>query len=127
MHPILERQLEELKSREIDFQLEPVPGSDAFAVSIPDLKLPGGWSQSQTRVRFVLPAGYPFAAPDCFWADPNLLLANGQPPQSSNQQPFPPTGEQGTWFSWHVAQWNPNRDSVLGFLRLIERRFQHLQ
>lgn len=128
MNPIFERHFQELTAK-----LDPAPvreaalPSGAVLITVEDVALPVGWNRDRTHVRFVAPAGYPFAQPDCFWADPGLALANGLVPQSSNpQQPIPETNEPGTWFSWHVQHWNPNRDSLLSFFRVIEQRLQQV-
>lgn len=126
MHPLVERQLEELRNRKVEFEL--IGNTDGeFVIKFPGIKLPQGWSQDETSARIVVPAGYPFAAPDCFWVDPGLTLANGIPPQASNQQVLPHTGEMTTWFSWHVSGWNPNRDTLLSFYRLILRRLHEVR
>ena len=74
------------------------PGG-GVVVRVPDVKLPDGWSRSQTAVSFVLAPAYPFAAPDCFWADNELRLKSNAPPQASQANHPIPTGGQGLWFS----------------------------
>ncbi|MDX2211069.1 MAG: E2/UBC family protein [Sphingopyxis sp.] len=126
MHPLVEQQLEMLRNKNIEF--EPLGNtSGEFVLKFPKLKLPAGWNKEETAIWMVVPAGYPFAAPDCFWADQGLTLDNGIPPQASGQQAVPHTGEMATWFSWHVSGWNPNRDSLLSFYRLIERRLNDVR
>ena len=126
MHPLVEQQFEELRKKGIEF--ETIGNTDGeFVIKFPIVRLPPGWSQPETAVRMVVPAGYPFSAPDCFWADQGLTLSSGIPPQASNQQPLPQTGEMTTWFSWHVSGWNPNRDNLLSFYRLIDRRFHDVR
>lgn len=95
--------------------------SGGSLISIPGFSLPAGWSKEITEIRFLAPAGYPFAQPDCFWADSDLRLANGNLPQASNLQ-FAPDGRPQVWFSWHVTQWNPNSDSLLTYIRVIKNR-----
>jgi len=101
--------------------------SGAVIIVLPDFPLPGGWSQNRTEIRFVAPVGFPLAKPDCFWADPNLRLNGGAMPQSSNLTPIPETTEPRLWFSWHTAQWNPNRDNLMTYLRVIEKRLQEIR
>lgn len=126
MHPIFERHVDALRNSGQSVEVRPL-ASGAVLLTIRDVPLPAGWNKPLTSVRFVAPAGYPFAAPDCFWADPDLALASGLAPQASNNQPEPESGDPGTWFSWHVGQWNPNSDSLLTFFRLIKRRLQTVQ
>jgi E2/UBC family protein E len=99
-------------------------------VVIPTVALPIGWSQAQTHIRFVVPAGYPYASPDCFWTDPNLRLAGGQLPQNAivgNLMPGQPDSNT-LWFSWHVqgGAWNAGSCDLMTYLAIIRRRFEAL-
>jgi len=100
------------------------PGA-GWIVCVPNIDLPPGWSKAHSQIRFVAPTGYPFAQPDCFWADADLRLANGNTPQASNpNNALPGSAEPGLWFSWHLQQpWNPNRDDFLTWLAVIRQRF----
>lgn len=98
-------------------------GDGSAIIVIPNVALQG-WSKPTTTIRFVAPVGYPHAKPDCFWADADLLTGSGGQPQASNMTPIPGTGELLRWFSWHIAQWNPNRDSLLTYFNVIKRRLQ---
>lgn len=96
-------------------------------VTIPDVPLPTGWSHSAATVSFVVPTGYPVAKPDCFYADVGLRLAHGAMPQSSQLNHLPGTNEPRLWFSWHVALWNPTTDSLLTYVRVIQRRLAEVR
>jgi hypothetical protein len=99
-------------------------GDGSSTIVIPDVPLPAGWNKDHTTVMFLIPVGYPAAKPDCFWADADLKLRTGAPPKSSGLQGPPWGGEPKLWFSWHIEPWNPNRDSLLTFLRAIQDRLQ---
>ncbi len=120
---VLQQQYELLRERYPEAELRPLPDGSA-AVVIPRFPLPSGWNQPHATVRFLTPVGYPMAKPDCFWTDATLRLANGAPPQSSNMNPMPGVPEPSLWFSWHVAQWNPNRDNLLSYVRVIDSRLR---
>jgi hypothetical protein len=98
--------------------------SGAILVIVPNFCLSPGWTQSATTIKFLAPVGYPFARPDCFWADDQLRLANGGMPQNSNITLIPETNYNQLWFSWHVAQWNPNRDNLSTYIKVIQNRFK---
>ena len=99
-------------------------GSDGtMLVTLPDMPLPSGWSAKATRVRFVVPVGYPAAQPDCFWVDADLRLANGSLPSNSGAQSVPVAGTPALWFSWHLSAWRPSHDSLITYARFIARRF----
>jgi hypothetical protein len=89
------------------------------------LPLRAGWNAASTLVRFLVPIPFPAAQPDCFYADPGLRLANGAMPANAGLQPL--AGEQLLWFSWHVASWNPAKDSLLGYVRFIAERLRRAQ
>jgi Prokaryotic E2 family E len=89
------------------------------------LPLHTGWSTSSTLARFLVPIPFPAAQPDCFYADPGLRLSSGAMPTNAGLQPL--AGEQLMWFSWHVASWNPARDSLLSYVRFIAERLRRAQ
>lgn len=92
-------------------------------VTLPALALPQGWNKSSTSIRFLAPNGYPFAKPDCFWADEDLRLATGAMPQNANcSTPVPGSGASALWFSWHTDHWNPGRDDLLTWVASIKER-----
>ena len=104
-----------------------LPGG-ATLIRVPVFPVAPGWNRRQTEVSFLAPAGYPYANPDCFWADSELRLESGALPQSSNVTGIPETSHVGLWFSWHLTQaWNPNRDSLLTWLAAIAERFRKAQ
>jgi hypothetical protein len=124
--PIADQQFAILQQYYPQAVLHTLP-SGAYLITVPGFRLPTGWSQPQTTVYFIAPVGYPMAKPDCFWADPNLRLSNGLMPQASNIGPIPDVGQNQLWFSWHTSHWNPNRDNLLTYLRVIEERLRRSQ
>jgi Prokaryotic E2 family E len=111
---------------------EAYPGSDydprpdgARRIRVPGITLPPtGWNMLATTVYFVTSPSYPMAQPDCFWTDPNLRLTSGAMPQNTsvnNSHGFP---ENLLWFSWHTSKWDPNRDNLLTYVKVIARRLQ---
>jgi E2/UBC family protein E len=99
-------------------------GDGTHIVSVP-LPLRAGWNAASTLARFLVPIPYPAAQPDCFYADPGLRLASGAMPANAGLQPL--AGQQLLWFSWHLASWNPARDSLLGYVRFIVERLRRAQ
>lgn len=98
--------------------------SGAHLVSVPDFPLPDGWSYTTGTILFIAPPGYPAAQPDCFWLEPvGIRLDGGGTPAASNDSnPIPEVGQRGTWFSWHLQQWDPNRDTLVTYLNAIWQR-----
>jgi hypothetical protein len=105
---------------------KPLPDGTTL-VTLIDVPLASGWNQVTTTVNFVVPTGYPVAKPDCFYADGELRLANGAMPQSSRLEVLPGTGESRLWFSWHVSSWNPSTDTLITYLRVIQRRLTEVR
>ena len=112
MSGILTLQLDELTERFGPVDVDRLP-SGTTLVSIHGVHLPEGWSKASTTLRFLIPAAYPQAQVDSFWADPDLRLTNGAMPQNSVLNAIPESAEEGLWFSWHLASpWNVNRDTL---------------
>lgn len=102
---------------------ELVPQSNGtYTVTLPDVTLPAGWNAPTTTVAFVVPAGYPQAAPDCFWTSVGLRLANGGTPQNTGTQAVQGVPADWLWFSWHPGTWNPNTDNLETYVNVIRRR-----
>lgn len=118
---LLESQFEELRAIFPDATLTRNPDGSAL-ITLPDVQVIAGWSKKAVTYRFVAPAGYPHAKPDCFWIDPDIRLASGAMPQASGLSAPPSTGQQLLWFSWHASTWDPNRDSLLTYARVCEQR-----
>jgi hypothetical protein len=91
-------------------------------ILIPQFPLPEGWNKRETEIAFVLPVGFPYAKPDCFWADAELGLISGSQPANSNVQQLPGVARPMRWFSYHASTWNPNRDSALTYTNVIRTR-----
>lgn len=127
MGPV-DNQLQRLKERIADAHWTVVHGSGMLVV-LPSFQLPGGWNKAATEVQFLAPQGYPYARPDCFWADGDLRLAArpGLLPQSTQlNNPGLPQLSSKLWFSWHLLQWDPNRDDLLTWVACIRARFLKL-
>lgn len=95
-----------------------------YLISVPYIQLPDGWSKPSTAIHFIAPVGYPLARPDCFWADPDLLLASGSQPQNTGISSIPNLASQHLWFSWHLGSWNPNDDNLMTYINVIKNRFK---
>lgn len=117
-----EIQLEKLRDRIGPVIVQEIPGLGQL-LRVINVQLPSGWSKQVIEVSFVVPQGYPFAKPDCFWADLDLRLANGNLPQNTRlDNPIPGVPDPLIWFSWHVDPWNPNQDDLCTWFAIIKRR-----
>lgn len=124
IHPQLQTQFDQLRQLLADAVLRDLDSS--AWVEIPNMELPTGWNMPRSTIAFQVPNGYPQAKPDCFYADANLRLATGALPVNSNVQNTP-AGSPMLWFSWHVNNWRPNEDSLLTWMRVVERRLRDLR
>ena len=93
-------------------------------VEISEFPLPPGWNAGTTTVSFVVPLGYPQARPDSFWTDPSLRLKHEGMPANSGLNTNYGGPDPRLWFSYHPERWDPNRDSLWTYLKLIRRRFE---
>jgi hypothetical protein len=130
MTPI-EQQTQELRQLCPDVRVIPQP-SGAHLIEVPKYRLPAGWNRKFVTIVFLAPPGYPAAQPDCFWVDPEVAgpirLANGATPQGTNDtNPIPGLGPRGTWFSWHLQTWDPNRDTLVRYFSVIKQRLATIQ
>lgn len=122
----LEIHIERLMSRRPDALIKHVEGSGTL-ITIPDITLPLGWNKANTCIHFFAPTGYPYAKPDCFWADEDLRLASGAIPQNSNpDNPMPGLEKRAIWFSWHTEQWNASRDDLSTWIASINDRLNRI-
>lgn len=119
-----EEDLASLRSRfGEDLVVERLP-SGAHLIQVKGYQLVPGWNQKLVTILFVAPVAYPAAQPDCFWVEPQgLRLEGGGTPQNTNDSnPIPEVGPRGTWFSWHVQNWNPNKSTLTAYFKVIEQR-----
>jgi hypothetical protein len=123
---ITEEQGVELATKRPGATCVPLPNG-SYLVTVPNVILPEGWTFNTTTVRFLAPVGFPASRPDCFWADLDLRLKGGCMPQNTSQNPLPNEPSPLLWFSWHLQKWDPNSDSLLTYLRVIENRFLELR
>jgi hypothetical protein len=124
----LDVQIAELEARYPGVQTTRLP-SGTTLVTVPSVPLVPGWTKQRTTIRFLVPAAYPYAALDCFWADEDLRLVGGGIPASANaNNTIPEANTQALWFSWHLAQpWNPNRDSLSTWMNSVNGRLRQLR
>jgi hypothetical protein len=114
--------LERLREREPEMKVQQLPDGSRV-ISIPQVNLPAGWNKQQTAVHLIAPQGYPFAQPDCFWADQDLRLSTGAVPQNAAlTNPVPGLGLPSLWFSWHLQSWNAARDDLMTWLTVVRQR-----
>lgn len=125
IHPHTAKHFADLQEIIPGATISELPDGTAW-ITIPNVKtLPtGAWNVESTNVSFIAPAGYPQAQPDCFWADEGLRLASGQVPKNTGLQGAPNVSGQYLWFSWHVSQWDPNKDNFLTYLNVIKKRLR---
>lgn len=111
---MIERRKKELELVEAKYGLiEVSPNLDWFIINAWDL-IPG-WNKTQTRVLVLLAPGYPTTAPDNFYTDNDLRLANGTVP--GNTSPGQSVaGGQWLQFSYHIqaGDWQPHADPLQG-------------
>jgi E2/UBC family protein E len=128
LQPVIRAHFERLLARHSNATLTALP-SGASLVAVPGLLIPAGWTASQVILRFLAPNGYPVAAPDCFWVEPVVKLANGKLPKNSqDNNPIRETSFKGHWFSWHAVPgaWSANNHDLLSWLGTCLDRLGHL-
>jgi hypothetical protein len=103
-----------------------VEGAEVGIV-IRDVPLPpGAYSIATTDLLLKTTTLYPQSEMDMFWVDPDLVLASGGEPASSNLEMH--FGRPWRRFSWHRnTPWVPGRDDLLGHFEFARARLQRPQ
>ena len=126
MTPVLEAHFTRLEARYPEATVRDLQGG-AVLVTVPALAMCSGWSVRAITLRFIAPNGYPVAAPDCFWAEPDLTLDGGRLPTNSQiNNAIPGAGIIAQWFSWHIenGRWSANCHDLLTWLHLCLGRLE---
>ena len=87
-----------------------------------------GWNKAFTRVLVLIPPGYAVTAPDNFFTDPDLRLANGAAPGATSG-PVEQAEQQWLQFSYHIeaGDWQPETGhDLLTFLVGVYLRLQEV-
>jgi hypothetical protein len=124
MNQQLSLEAEELRQRGLALQLHPQADGWVFTV-FDQYPLPSGFNQQSTSLLIKVPPNYPLGGMDMFWADPQLKLAGGSMPANTSVEEN--LGRPWLRFSWHPHRWNPSSDSLISYLKFIEKRFEQRQ
>lgn len=94
-------------------------------VTIRDVPVPSGWNRQTTRLRFVVPPGYPQARPSGFSVDDGFALATGAPGSGGGEANF----ADGKWrsYCWQPKAWEMSRETLLRYAKFAEARFHEVQ
>lgn len=100
-------------------------------VIVPDFILPEGYNRKTTKLLFLIPISYPFAAPDCFYVELGLRLSNGNMPSNYNEQMTVPVGGAWGYFSWHPEIWQAaveieKGDNLFSFMKAVNLRLREV-
>lgn len=115
----LEKEVEELRSEGLSVELKEAEGW--IIILIYNYPLPRGYSRKDTKLLLKFPLSYPNGKPDMFWTGTDILLENGQVPQSA-EQIEPALGSEWRRFSWHLQNWNPAVDNLKTYLEFVNNR-----
>lgn len=83
--------------------------------------LNSGWGRNESRIFLVVPPGYPDQRPQGFFADSGLTLAGGVAPKCSG--PTNLADEPVTSFCWNPQLWDPIKDDLWKYAKLMAERF----
>jgi len=90
-------------------------------VVVPAVALPPGYDRLTADVLVRLPPLFPDLAPDMWWTDPPLTLANGSPPAATELREIH-LGR--TWQRWsrHLPadQWRPGTDGLRTYVAQVK-------
>ncbi len=123
---LIESQFEELKLKyKNSLLIHNKDGSKTIVVY--DITLPKGWSKNKTSISFDILECYPFCNPKYFSTDLDLRLNSGARPRNTNDILIKFSKKKRLMFLWSVSKWNPNRDTLITYVHVIEQRFKHIE
>jgi multiubiquitin len=116
----LEPEIEKLHAEFGSCDVRPQPdGSVVLALGPVSLK--SGWGRGESRIFLVVPPGYPEQRPQGFFAEGGLTLAGGAPAKCSGQANV--GGDAVTSFCWNPELWDPSKDDLWKYAKLMAERF----
>lgn len=87
--------------------------------------VPAHFARTDVTMLIIVPNGFPMAAPDMFWVDPHLRLADGREPEGGGVYEGH-LGRMWQRFSWHYTQgqaaWRVGHSSLLTHLQFCQSR-----
>ena len=116
----LEPEIEKLRTEFGGCEVRPQPDG-SVVLALGPVALDSGWGQAESRVFLVVPPGYPDQRPQSFFADGGLKLASGSEPKCSGQNTV--AGEPATYFCWNPQVWDPSKDDLWKYAKLMAERF----
>ena len=99
----VKEQIERVKLDYPDLEVIPQPNG-SIQIFIKNFSLPSHWGKEKTNIQITLPAGYPQAMPSGFSAQ----LA----------------GQNWSGFCYRPSSWNPSKDNLWKWVKLIEKFFE---
>lgn len=117
---LLEPEVEKLREEFGTCDVRSQPDGTVVLVLGP-VSLNSGWGIGESRIFLVVPPGYPEQRPQGFFADGGLTLAGGAPAKCSG--PTNVAGEAVTSFCWNPQLWDPAKDDLWKYAKLMAERF----
>lgn len=104
-------------------------GNGQHYLVVPGFQLPEAWGRQVITILVQIPNGFPQAAPDMFWVEPEIHLASGADPNAAGSREIH-LERQWQRFSWHYADqqaaWRPATSTLLSHLRFCATRFANV-
>ncbi|MES1934597.1 hypothetical protein T35B1_18433 [Salinisphaera shabanensis T35B1] len=112
-----------LKERDLSYR--EVEDGTQKGVIFPEFRLPDGkFHVGHAEILIILPAAYPDAAPDMFYALPHLTLAGSECAPRCTQARLNFEGRSWQRWSRHNGQWRPGVDGLQTMLKRIEEALE---
>ena len=122
--PSVKTQIDRVLEDHPDAQVK-MQGDGSFHLEVPRIKLPAGWSKSETCILINVPPGYPPNQLAGFFADHDLRLADSRQPQGSGQNSL--NGKPWLHFCWRPEKWDHDRETLWRYIKFVEARFQEMK
>jgi len=96
-------QIDRVKQEYPDIEVSQQPDG-SIRILVKNFSLPSHWGRDKTSIMITLPPGYPQTMPSGFQAQLD--------------------GQNWTGYCWRPASWNPSRDNLWKWVKLIEKFFE---
>ncbi len=148
LSPVIEQQIQQLRGKWPQAQIEVSERYGWHLITIPNFKLPEGYNRTHCTLMFELPVGYPYAKPERFFTDKGIRFdpaIKDRPVWRPDDDGFAPwhyhpyyTNESNCprafgdkyppgsvmWWGWVPQAWDRRTCTILTYARVCQQRLQ---
>lgn len=107
--------------REMGHDVDVIEDGSRTYVIVHAVRLPDGFTPTETDVMMIADYQYPQSALDMFWTEPHVTIGGGAWPANADQFETHCARSWQRW-SWHYPGWNPATHTVATHLEVFFSR-----